>query len=236
MSSSSAISTLTTDVAAAPSESAAVVATPAAAAITIAIPVAATPVFLKGTAATCTRCGVVGHRTDRCVFHLLPDVVVALPTSKKHRLEQLCNRWRREADEHEQEDGNDQNGTSPAETAPPAAAAVAVASAEAIDVDAPMDWHVGSGLEVLPSPKGQIAKQWRMSTRVLFSNSCVIIPTHPFAPFLSCFRFRRARIAIPAYTNSISTHSDISTFAAPESPFRFDLHDKTQGIDSAGSH
>jgi hypothetical protein len=36
-------------------------------------------------AATCLTCGVVGHRTDLCIAHLHPHVILHVTSAKKHR-------------------------------------------------------------------------------------------------------------------------------------------------------
>jgi 23S rRNA U2552 (ribose-2'-O)-methylase RlmE/FtsJ len=90
--------------------------------------------FQVGTAATCGLCGVVGHRTVRCVAHLIPDVVLALPSNKKHRMEELCRRWKRDA-------------------AAPASASAASSTPGPTPADEPLDSIPGVGLDVLPSPR-----------------------------------------------------------------------------------
>lgn len=107
------------------------------------------PSYQIGTAALCRLCGVLGHRSERCISHLLPNVILATPSSKKHRVEELCRRWRIEAEKEKgegegdhtnEEEENKQTLTSAAHTPK-------------------HDWKAGKGLEVLPSKKGTSIQQ-----------------------------------------------------------------------------
>ena len=43
--------------------------------------------YRRGTVATCATCGITGHRTELCVTHLLPDVIVHTTGRRKQRLQ-----------------------------------------------------------------------------------------------------------------------------------------------------
>ena len=79
------------------------------------------------TAATCDLGGV-----GRCAEHLIPDVVLALRSGKKDRVEELCRRWKRDAAISSAESG--------------------AAVSSFTDNNRQLDVIPGVGLDVLPSP------------------------------------------------------------------------------------
>lgn len=110
----------------------------------------------SGILSVCSRCGATGHRTTRCISHLIPQLIIATVASKKNRLEQICRKWRCEYDDAVEKRKSMELATNDASSS----SSSIDSSSSNVDItklsgySIEQNYHLGTGLEVLPSEKG----------------------------------------------------------------------------------
>ena len=92
---------------------------------------AAPAAFIRGTPASCASCGVVGHRTEMCIAHLHPHVVMSLVPGKKQRFKLHFEALALEAQQQRSKEAESSSSSSESE------------------------WLPGEGLTVVENERGQ---------------------------------------------------------------------------------